>query len=247
MRRVDERGRRRRERRDPPSIRSTRLVPALPPAGVADLTLAGGVLADASLARQRAGSVRAVTAPKTSLARRLDARVLAAGANPTVVRVTFSSVAALLGSAGQVGYAAANAAMDADAFERRREGVDAVSARWGAWTEEGMAARDPNVLARVERAGVGAFTPEQGLAALAAIVGRAPSAVVAVSAFDWRTLARRVRPLPPACADAARRAGAEAEAERTSERADDADDKTPTKRPRHSTRKPRARRRFVRS
>ena len=47
-----------------------------------------------------------------------------------------------------------------------------------------MAARDPDVLARVERAGVGAFTPEQGLAALAAIVRRAPSAVVAVSAFD---------------------------------------------------------------
>ena len=180
--------------------------PLFPSSGVANLTLAGGVLADASLARQRAGSVRATTAPKTNLARRLDARVLAAGANPTFARVTFSSVAALLGSAGQVGYAAANAAMDADAVARRREGVDAVSAQFGAWTGPGMAARDPDVLARVERAGVGAFTPEQGLAALAAIVRRAPSAVVAVSAFDWKTLARNVQPLPPACA---RRAEAE--------------------------------------
>ena len=76
MRRDDERGRRRRERRYSPSIESTRFVPALPIGGVANLPLAGGVLADASLARQRAGSVRATTAPKTNLARRLDARVL---------------------------------------------------------------------------------------------------------------------------------------------------------------------------
>jgi hypothetical protein len=63
---------------------------------------AGGVLADDRLGAQRAGGIRAVAAPKVGGATRLlGAGPVAAGAaGPAVL---FSSIAAMLGSAGQAG------------------------------------------------------------------------------------------------------------------------------------------------
>lgn len=73
----------------------------------------GGVLADASLQNQTLHGIRAAFAPKTSSAQLWQ---LPVGLQPSALHLTFSSVAALLGSPGQANYSAANATLDAMAL-----------------------------------------------------------------------------------------------------------------------------------
>ena len=75
---------------------------------------AGGALADATLRRLRPVDVRTVFAPKTSGA--ATALSVCAGA-PIGAATIFSSIAGALGSAGQAGYAGANAWLDARAAQ----------------------------------------------------------------------------------------------------------------------------------
>lgn len=52
---------------------------------------------------------------------------------PLAFSLLFSSVASLLGSAGQANYAAANSALDAAAAADNAMGISTTSVRWGAW------------------------------------------------------------------------------------------------------------------
>jgi acyl transferase domain-containing protein/acyl carrier protein len=79
--------------------------------------------------------------------------------------VLFSSISALVGTAGQGNYAAANAFLDALAATRRAAGLPAVSLAWGLWAESGgmggeLAEAD---LVRLARIGVLPLATEQGL------------------------------------------------------------------------------------
>ncbi|MEU8089147.1 SDR family NAD(P)-dependent oxidoreductase [Micromonospora sp. NPDC049101] len=87
---------------------------------------------------------------------------------PLSAFVLFSSAAATVGTAGQAGYAAANARLDALAQTRRAAGLPAVSLGWGPWApggDGGMAAglRDRD-LRRIERLGVVPLGPDEALA-----------------------------------------------------------------------------------
>ena len=139
---------------------------------------AAGVLADAVLARQDASALARVCAPKTHGALGLHYACARAAVSAFVL---FSSVAALLGGAGQPNYAAANACLDALASCRDTCGGTAASVQWGAWAEVGMAARSAasERMAAMEAAsGFGRMGLAQGLAALgAATQSGAPSAV----------------------------------------------------------------------
>ncbi|WP_433678425.1 type I polyketide synthase [Nocardia sp. CA-119907] len=122
---------------------------------------AAGVLDDGVLSSLTVDRVDAVLAAKADAAwflHELTADLGLAGF------VLFSSVAATLGTAGQAGYASANAFLDGLASYRRGSGLAATSIAWGLWersTEMGAHLTDTD-LARLERAGVQPLSDEQG-------------------------------------------------------------------------------------
>lgn len=143
---------------------------------------AAGILADGVLQQQEWSRFREVMSPKLAGAwnlhlltrhRRLDCFVL------------FSSIASLLGPAGQANYAAANSFLDALAEHRREQGLPALSVNWGPWADTGMAAAlGERERQRLAAQGLTAIPSEQGLQALAGAL-RSSAVQVAVLAVDW--------------------------------------------------------------
>ncbi|MEU5950637.1 SDR family NAD(P)-dependent oxidoreductase, partial [Micromonospora sp. NPDC047465] len=128
--------------------------------------------------------------------------------------VTFSSIAAVWGSAGQCGYAAANAYLDGLAEQRRARGLTATSISWGAWAEGGMATTE-ETQQLLSRRGLNPMRPADALLALRRAVEHGETRLT-VADVDWSrfhpafTLAR---PSPFLSELPAVRALAEAEAE----------------------------------
>ena len=97
-----------------------------------------------------------------------------------------------MGNAGQTTYGAANACAEASSLAARRAGTPACVARWGAWAGGGMASSGGNidVEARMRRVGLGLLDPNDGLRALAHLLGGRRAALV-VCPFDWSRYADR--------------------------------------------------------
>lgn len=76
--------------------------------------------------------------------------------------IMFSSIASVLGSAGQANHSAANAFLDSFAYYRRSKGLPAQTINWGVWSDIGSAA---NIGADKHEKipGLKVITPEMGL------------------------------------------------------------------------------------
>jgi len=106
--------------------------------------------------------------------------------------VMFSSLTSMLGSVGQVNYAAANAFLDALAHHRRHQDLPATTINWGAWSEVGMALKMSDIeLRRLAAQGESLMAPEQGLDILSALLrqqkqNKEQTTQVGVLPVDWK-------------------------------------------------------------
>ncbi|MGI5218907.1 SDR family NAD(P)-dependent oxidoreductase [Nocardia sp. CA-290969] len=198
------------------------LVDTIDPAAKLIVVHAAGIVDDATIETLRAGQVDRVFAPKVRGARHLDR---ATRDRDVLAFVAFSSVAGMVGAAGQGNYAAANAALDALMVQRRSAGSAGTSLVWGLWHQDiGMAgALDRAALARMERLGVGQLSEAEGMRLFDAAIAQGAAVPVALRLDPTvllrerdiaavpvvlRGFARRARQLPATGAEGGPAAGA---------------------------------------
>ncbi len=121
---------------------------------------AAGLLDDSTLVQMNAEQFKNVMAPKVTGAWNLHRFSVNASLDWFVC---FSSVASILGNAGQGNYAAANAFLDGLAHYRRSLGLPALTINWGSWAKIGMAAASGVRGARLAAHGLGNLEPHQGI------------------------------------------------------------------------------------
>ncbi|WP_344143743.1 type I polyketide synthase, partial [Polymorphospora rubra] len=171
----------------------TALVADLP--GLTAVVHTAGVVDDGVLDRMDLDRMRTVLSAKVRATRVLHA---ATAGRTLDAFVLFSSLAGVIGSAGQANYAAANAYLDAFAAWRRDQGLPATTLAWGAWAEQGMAATDGALTARLTRGGLNPMPGAEAATALGRLVNTDEAALL-VADVDWGRLAasrRATRPNP---------------------------------------------------
>ncbi|MFO1456199.1 MAG: type I polyketide synthase [Steroidobacteraceae bacterium] len=157
---------------------------ALP--ALAGIVHSAGAIADGPVTTLDAGRLDAVMGPKIAGSWNLHRLALAM---PVDFFVCFSAGAALLGSAGQANYTAANAAMDAIVRHRDATGHRALSIQWGGWSDAGMIARLPEqARQRWQSRGMLLLDSERGARQFIELLGWTRP-VVAVLPAHWSTYA----------------------------------------------------------
>jgi NAD(P)-dependent dehydrogenase (short-subunit alcohol dehydrogenase family)/acyl carrier protein len=147
---------------------------------------AAGVLADASVLNLDDDRFRSVFGSKAAGALLLHRATRDLNLD---FFISFSSIASVLGNAGQANYAAANAVLDRLAWLRRSEGLAAQSINWGPWSEIGMSATAEAL--RMFEFGIHQISPDRGIAALTHLVD-APRPQSVVLSMDWPRFIARV-------------------------------------------------------
>ena len=143
---------------------------------------AAGVLDDGIILQQTPDKFAKVLSPKIGGALTLDVLTVD---NDVDFVVYFSSVASLLGSAGQSNYAAANAFMDGFAKHQRSKGVNAVSINWGPWESLGMTKN--GISAGKDNLGFNRITPDVGMKMLDVVLQN-DFEQIGVFKVDWQKL-----------------------------------------------------------
>ncbi|MGZ9224709.1 MAG: SDR family NAD(P)-dependent oxidoreductase, partial [Anaerolineales bacterium] len=145
---------------------------------------AAGLLADGTVLQMDRERFEVALAPKVLGSWNLH---LLSANEPLDFFILFSSVAAILGTPGQVNYAAGNAFLDGLARFRRAQNLPALSINWGPWSEIGMASEQTNRGERLTLEGLLSISPQQGLEAMDHLltVKRPQITVMAFQADQW--------------------------------------------------------------
>ena len=143
-----------------------------------------GVLKDHSFLEQTVQDLSDVMRPKTLGAWNLH---VATRDMPLDFFVMFSSAAALLGSAGQANYAAANGVLDALAEYRCSLDMPTCSIQWGPWKSRGMAEK---IKKDLDEIGLNEIDASSGYEAMKAAVESGEACVAAVAASSWTRFAK---------------------------------------------------------
>ncbi|WP_345006220.1 type I polyketide synthase, partial [Streptosporangium album] len=155
---------------------------------------AAGVLDDGTIASLTSERLDAVLRPKVDAAWHLHELT---ADHDLAAFVVFSSLAGVMGGAGQGNYAAANAWLDALMARRRAHGLPGLSLAWGLWEQAtgmtgGMSQAD---VLRMTAAGMPPITTEQGLALFDAAIGSDLPLVVPVRLNPPSLSQERIPPL----------------------------------------------------
>ncbi|WP_181468369.1 type I polyketide synthase [Streptomyces sp. Amel2xB2] len=153
---------------------------------------AAGVLDDGVVPSLTGERLDAVLRPKVDGAWNLHE---ATRGLPLAAFVTYSSVAGVMGAAGQANYAAANAFLDALAQYRTACGLPGQSLAWGPWAQETGGARAGGLtrslseqdMRRMGRSGMPPLTTEEGLALFDAATAHGGALLVPVRLDTRRT------------------------------------------------------------
>ncbi|SCG75739.1 Acyl transferase domain-containing protein [Micromonospora coxensis] len=151
-----------------------------------------GVAQTTPLAQVTPAELAEVTAGKTAGAAHLHDLLADRELDAFVV---YSSIAATWGSAGQAGYAAGNAYLDALVQQRRADGRAGTAIAWGPWSDGGMHGADSD--RQLRRRGVPAMDPAVAMDALRQALDH-DDVTLTVADVDWSRFA-------PAYASARRR------------------------------------------
>ena len=153
---------------------------------------AAGAIRDAVFLRQDWDKAKTVFAPKVAGGWILHEATKGISLDHFVL---FSSISAVVGSAGQVAYCAANLFLDQLSAYRRTQGLPALSVNWGPWAEVGMmkTVSDREMQKLHENTGLDLIPVDLGLYAQEQLMrevmmGQGPTSI-AVGPFVWSKVA----------------------------------------------------------